>query len=85
MPTTEKRITLPLTKEDKRILDSLCNELGETSSGVIRRALMYYSMHYKDLKINKDINSDRAKMLIYLIENDLIKTEYLKCQPFKNE
>ncbi len=42
--TTVQRITLALSKEDKRILDELCDKLGETKSAVIKRSLMsYYS------------------------------------------
>lgn len=44
MSTTEKRITIALTKEQLRELDALSKELGESPSVVIHRAIsfLYY-------------------------------------------
>lgn len=40
MATTEKRITLALTKEDLRILEKLSEKYKETKTQVIKRAMI---------------------------------------------
>lgn len=43
MATTQKRITLALTKEDLRQIDELVKHFGENPSQVIKRALIILS------------------------------------------
>lgn len=52
MSTTEKRITLALTKEDMRELETIKNFFGETISSVIKRAIigLYAEVVSKKLK-----------------------------------
>jgi predicted DNA-binding protein len=51
MSTTVKRITLALSKNDLKILTKLCEELGESQSVVIKRAITFYLEHFRDIKI----------------------------------
>ncbi len=48
MITTNKRITLSLTKESVRQLDELMDLFGETQSDVFQRALVVLHLLYKD-------------------------------------
>lgn len=48
MKTTEKRITLNLTKEDVRILNLLISSTGEHAASVIKKALLFYHIYYFD-------------------------------------
>jgi hypothetical protein len=49
MATTIKTITIALTKEDVKIIYELMDNLGETQSNVIKRALSFYKF-YLDTK-----------------------------------
>jgi hypothetical protein len=41
MTTTIKRTSLALTKEDIRIIETLCKHYGETQTDVIKRAIVF--------------------------------------------
>ncbi len=44
MTTTIKRVTLNLSKEDKRILDKMKEEYGESTQDIFKRALIYLAI-----------------------------------------
>jgi hypothetical protein len=48
MATTEKRITLALTKEDVRQIAELCLLFGESQTQIIKRALIL--LHHAKIK-----------------------------------
>lgn len=50
MATTFKNITIALTKEDWKIISELMENLGETQTDVIKRALSFYSFHRFNLE-----------------------------------
>ena len=52
MSTTEKRITLALTKEEARTLRQLCEHLSENQSQIIKRAIML--LYYTTFIANED-------------------------------
>lgn len=49
MATTIKTLTIALTKEDLKIITELMENLGETQTAVIKRALSFYK-YYLDNK-----------------------------------
>lgn len=49
MATTIKTLTIALTKEDLKIITELMENLGETQTSVIKRALSFYK-YYLDNK-----------------------------------
>ena len=55
MTTTQKRITVSLTKEDIRMLNIIREYLGDTTSGSIRRCLISYFQNFiKDIKSHEN-------------------------------
>ena len=51
---TDTTISIAISKKDKEILDSLCNEFGEGKSAVLKRALNeLYINHHNNKKENK--------------------------------
>lgn len=48
MAETTKRITLALSKEDLRLLEFLCNKLGENQSSILKRALHEFYILNRD-------------------------------------
>ena len=50
MATTIKHITMALTKEDLKIITEIMDELGETQTNVIKRALSFYKFYLENKK-----------------------------------
>lgn len=46
MITTEKRITLNLSKEDIRLLKMIIEHTGENTATVLKKALFFYQLYY---------------------------------------
>ena len=57
MKTTYTRVHVYLNKEESKILDYLCNEIGETRSGVMKRGLAYY----KDIMAKHRIKENKKE------------------------
>lgn len=51
MATTHKRATISLTKDDFRMIEVIKKSLNETTSGALKRCLIFYFQEYfKDNK-----------------------------------
>jgi len=59
MRKTITRVSIGLTKEDVRVLDILCDKLGESKSTVIKRGMnmLHSSTFYFDKDIKNEVNS----------------------------